>query len=260
MLLLGYPKRPVWFWCHLIGLSSLFLYLFCFLWCLAALHVQNQLFDILMFLFGNNLAHFHYEDWESECVITPYMVSRYYRPPEICLGHRWAVFFFSVLQKCVLRVSDHSAYSRNSLNRSPNLIGPGILVTLPAHVQSRCALSELNVVDNAWLHFFSRPADKACLYWWFFTSFGMHIQCENALCNRGIFLCLEFLDSLLEAWRMCALLCVRAHYWGRHLFNALMGSLVRLGWQGCSFCANKASPPCAILVQGMTVTKQDPAR
>ncbi|EKX39685.1 hypothetical protein GUITHDRAFT_76197 [Guillardia theta CCMP2712] len=35
------------------------------------------------------ICDFGTADWITECVITPYMVSRYYRPPEICLGLKY---------------------------------------------------------------------------------------------------------------------------------------------------------------------------
>jgi serine/threonine-protein kinase PRP4 len=36
-----------------------------------------------------SICDFGTADWIHECTITPYMVSRYYRPPEICLGLRY---------------------------------------------------------------------------------------------------------------------------------------------------------------------------
>mmetsp|Transcript_74394 Transcript_74394/g.198795 ORF Transcript_74394/g.198795 Transcript_74394/m.198795 type:complete len:597 (-) Transcript_74394:1452-3242(-) len=42
------------------------------------------------------ICDFGTADWENEAVITPYMVSRYYRPPEICLGLRTVIVSSSI--------------------------------------------------------------------------------------------------------------------------------------------------------------------
>jgi serine/threonine-protein kinase PRP4 len=56
------------------------------------LHGDIKLDNILISKDLKNVAicDFGTADWSHEATITPYMVSRYYRPPEICLGLRYS--------------------------------------------------------------------------------------------------------------------------------------------------------------------------
>jgi serine/threonine-protein kinase PRP4 len=58
----------------------------------SVLHGDIKLDNILISKDLKNVAicDFGTADWAHEAVITPYMVSRYYRPPEICLGLKYS--------------------------------------------------------------------------------------------------------------------------------------------------------------------------
>jgi len=58
----------------------------------SVLHGDIKLDNILISKDLKNVAICDYgtADWAHEAVITPYMVSRYYRPPEICLGLKYS--------------------------------------------------------------------------------------------------------------------------------------------------------------------------